>query len=454
MRKTASALAMLIIGALMLSLLAIPVNATTATSSSWQVGESWAMGKEVDFGSNIMENETEFNSLLQAAINMTIDDFDVQGQACYYLMFKVIGDTATTCTVEAKGAFKLATQVDVSVTGKLPVAGTYDDASEAMMPSSTVPKETKTISLDLTQKLGLVMTSTIIIQKSTMAITNMTLETNAAFMMEVDATNIPEVNSTGLLDKISYKNYDMGVKANVDVVMYMDFAPPLDLFQLPVVQGEVWYTNVSEVTVNGHISGLIDAHGLPDELLEEIFTEELENATGATQFPINLDRLTSPDGNITDGHFGPFTGEVPSMKMKCLNTMITRTVDGESREYLVIEVNDGQRILFSTAHNFISGAILTADSENMPIDMPEESEILFGLLGDDMSMEPMSSNDVASKIASIEDYTNDVANEANGQGSLADFFLRSPYLGTLMLIGAAAAIGVVLFIGTRGRRRM
>ena len=46
MRKIGSALALLIVGSFLVSFIAVPANAVTTLTASWEVGDKWAMGKK------------------------------------------------------------------------------------------------------------------------------------------------------------------------------------------------------------------------------------------------------------------------------------------------------------------------------------------------------------------------------------------------------------------------
>jgi hypothetical protein len=452
MRKIGSALAFLIVGLFLVSFIAVPANAVTTPITAWDVGDKWAMGKEMDIGANFTDMKGEIEDMIEGYLNLTVNKLDVDGTACFYVLFEVTSETATTYIVTSKVAMKLDTKIDVSVSGMLPAAGTYSYSDNPFNPDSTVAKQSKTVTVDVTEKLGVVMTTTAIVQKSSHAVSNITMQTNGAFCLEVDAINIPNVNSSSGQQVLSYKNYDLGVKACIDLTMYMDFSPALDLFQLPVMQGELWYTNSSTMTMSGQVTGFVDAHGLEDEWKESIFTEEFVEATGSSDFPINLDKLNSEDANITNGHFGPVTNEIPPMKMRCLSTSVTHEVNGVSKEYLVIEVNDAQKILYCPTLGFMCGGAVSTETDDMPVELPEGTDMFTGMLGDELSMDPLSADSVAGEISSIESYTSSVEKEATGGSSIADFFFSSPYLGTLMVIGAAACIGIILYVGTRGRK--
>jgi hypothetical protein len=451
MNKIAPAAAVLVVGLFLAGLFAMPVTADSSTSSAWKVGDKWAMGAEADYGANITDKQDEINELLKAYVNMTIDDLAVDCEAGYYVLFEVTGETATTYTVVAKVAVRLATHGNLEVTGQLPVAGTYNLEDNAMSPLSTVPKETKKISMELTEKWGLVVSSTITVEKASMAIAGITSDAKTAFSVEFDATNVPDVNSTDSSEIISYKNYDIGMEMVAGMEMNMDFTPSLDLFQLPVVKGETWYTNQSMVTVSGSVNGHFDAHGLTDEQEEQIFTEELKDATGATDFPITFDTLNTTDGKIKNGQFGPFYSNITSMKMQCLYTTVTKTVGDEQREYLLIRVNDGSKIWYSPDSKFMSGVSTSTDDSD--VDLPDEMSMLTSLTGSEVAMDPIDVETATKNIASIEAYTTKVASEVDGEGaSASDLFFKPPFLGVFFAAIGVLSIGIIAFYVVKTRK--
>ncbi|GEM_PF-4214853 len=448
MNKITSAASVLVAGLFLAGMLLMPLG--TASASDLEVGDRWAMGKEIDYGSNITANADMINSLLQSQANMTIDELEVNSKLAYYVLFEVTGETATTYTIMAKMAIRFATSAEIEVTGSMPVAGTYSTSDNAFSPYSAVAKESKTMSLKLEEKMGMVLTATTVVEKASMAITNMTWEYKGAFSLEADAKNIPDINTAEDVQTIAYKNYDVGVEVVAGLNLYMDFAPALDLYKLPVEEGEVWYTNTSMMTVSGSVNGHVNAHGLTDDQKAMIFTEELKNATGATDFPIDFANLNTTDGKITNGHFGPYYSNVTSMKMRCLYGHITHTVDGEERSYNLIQVNDGPKIIYSPELGFLAGMYMTVDE--IP-EMPEGVGSFATIFGNQMDMEPMDVAVASKNINSIESYTDKLASEVNDKGfNIGDFFFKAPFLGIFFLSLGVAAVAILAFFMTRPRK--
>ncbi|MDW5563562.1 MAG: hypothetical protein SA339_10085 [Methanomassiliicoccus sp.] len=452
MNKMTSAAAVLVVGMLLAGMLLIPAGTVSASASSLKVGDQWAMGKEVDYGSNITANENQLNDLLRSQVNMTIDKLKVDSKVAYYVLFEVTGETETTYSVTAKMAVRFATSANVEVTGSMPVAGSYSASDNPFAPSSTVNKVTKTMTVSLDEKLGMVLSATAIVEKASRAITNMTWTYKGAASVELDGKNIPDVNTSDGVQRISYKNYDVGMEMVAGMNLYMDFTPALDLLQMPVKQGETWYTNASTATVSGSINGHIDAHGLTDDQKALIFTEELANATGATDFPIDLRNLNTTDGKISNGQFGPYEYKVDPMKMRCLYGYIVRNVDDVDKQYMIIQVNDGAKFLYSPDAALMSGMYLSLDDTQIP-DLPEGTDYIMTILGNQVNLEPVDAQTASNNIASIESYTNKLTSDVDDSGfNISDFFFKAPFLGTFFGIIAVISVGVIVFFAVRPRK--
>ncbi len=453
MSKITSAAAVMIMGMFMVGIFAAPVNALIATAPTWEVDDPWAMGKEVDLGADLtdyIDNNSDLNDLLMYS-NMTIDDLNIDSMASAYVIFTVVSETDTTYTLTAKMAVKLATQANMKITGMLPAAGTYD-ADQNLWFGSDVPKETKIISAELTEKLGIVIGATAIVDKSSYAVNKIDWTLKCAMVLEAKAKNIPQINSTENQQIVSYKDYDLGMSLVAGANLSMLFTPALDLYQFPFSTNDAWYTNNSMVTVTGDISGSFNAHGLTAEQEEQIFTGDLKNATGSTKFPIEFDHLTSPDGEITDGNFGPYYGNITTMEMECLSGD-NETINGVDLDVFNIQIDGGAQMLYASGFKVLG---LSANIDSLPMDLPSEVSSIMAMMGNqDIAMDPVPVDTATAKIASIETYTDSVASQAGANGassSLADFFLKAPFTGIIMAVLAAVIITALLAIGLKSRK--
>lgn len=451
MHKITSAAAVLVVGLFLAGLMTVPLGTASASTSELKVGDRWAMGEEIDYGSNITADMGYINSMLQSQANMTIKELDIDSKLAYYVLFEVTGENDTTYTVTAKMAVRFATVASIEITGAMPVAGDYGVSEDLFSPSSTVAKETKTISLGLDEKMGMVLTATTILEKSTMAISNITWNYKGALTVDLNAKNIPDINTTETTRTIAYKNYDVDVEAVAGVNVYMDFAPSLDLLKLPVVQGESWYTNASMVTISGNVNGHVDAHGLSDDMKAQIFTEELTNVTGATDFPISLDKLTTPNGEMTKGTFGPYTANLTGTSMYCSRSTESHVVDGKARQYYIIQAGNGVRFLYSPDGGLFSGMSMSVDTDEM--NLPSSASYVTNFMGGQVDMAPMDADAVSSNIKSIESYTDKLAAEANDKGfNISDFFFKAPFIGILMVAIAAMSIAALALYAVKFRK--
>jgi hypothetical protein len=450
MSKITSAATLMVVGLFLLGMVMVPLGTASASDPVLKVGDRWGMGKEIDLGANVTSKLSYIDNLLKSQANVTIDRLSVDSKVAYYVLFEITGETATTYSITAKMAFRFATSANLKVTGGMPVAGTYGVYDNPFDPKSTVAKEAKTVSIDLEEKMGVVLTGTATVEKTSMAITNITWSFKGALSVEIDAKNIPDINTTGSVQIISYKDYDVGFEAVAGVDLYMDFTPALDLFQAPVVQGETWWTNETALTVAGSVNGHVNAHGLTDDIKAQIFTEELRNATGATDFPISFEKLNSPDGEIKNGKFGPYNSTVEPIKMRCMNGLVTHTVNGELKKYMKIQVNDGATFLYSQDEGFLAGMYMNMGG-SMPA-LPEEAGYVTALFGSQVSMDPMDAKVVSDKIKSIDAYTAKLTSEVKGGGLIQDFFFKAPYLGFFFVALGAISIGILAFFMTRPRK--
>jgi len=451
MHKITSAAAVLVVGLFLAGLITVPLGTASASTSELKVGDRWAMGEEIDYGSNITANMDAINGYLQSYANLTIKEMDVDSDLAYYVLFEVTGENDTAYTVTAKMAVRVATVANIEITGAMPVAGDYGVSEDLFSPSSTVAKEAKTMSLDLDEKMGMVLTATTILEKSTMAISNITWNYKGALTVDLNAKNVPDINTTETTRTITYKNYDVGVEAVAGMNLYMDFAPSLDVLQLPIAQGEGWHTNASTVTISGNVNGHVDAHGLTDDQKAQIFTEELTNATGATDFPISLDKLTTPDGEMTNGTFGPYTANLTGTSMYCSRNTESHVVDGKERQYYVIQAGNGERFLYSPDGGLFAGLSMSVDTDEM--NLPSSASYVTNFIGSQVDMEPMDADAASNNIRSIESYTDKLAAEANDKGfNISDFFFKAPFIGILMVVIAAMSIAVLVFYAVKFRK--
>jgi len=455
MSKFTSAAAMAIMGLFLVGMFAAPVNAVApeATAPTWEEGDSWAMGAEIDLGSNVTDNLSYINILL-GAYGFTVDDLDIESKASAYALFTVKDVTSTTYVLDAKLAFKFATQANVAVTGQMPKAGTYDDSLDLaeLFTSSSVSKETKTVSVDFTEKMGLVLTAEIVVNKTSYGVREIDWGLRTALSVDATAKNIPSLETNEEEDEqtLSYNDYDMGIDLIFRTDLTMAFSPDLVIYQFPFGLNDYWFTTPTNLTVSGEVSGSLNAHGLPADVNNEIFTEDLFNATGARNFPISFDQLTTPGGEIENGEFGPIEEEIPATMMECTGYM-SKTVGGVQYDVYTVQVDGGVEMYYSPGLRIIGGVF---ESGELPFELPEQLSSIIEMFDDEsMEMDPVSTSTAEREIASIEAYTTSIESQANGGNSLSDFFFKAPYLGIIMVVVGAIVIAAMLFIGMRARKR-
>jgi hypothetical protein len=444
--KITSIAAMMVVGLFMVGLLAVPLNVAAADPAQvpqWEKGDAWAMGKDTEYTPDEIDalkaslNEN-LSSGMFSALGIQITKLDPEARAQYYVLFEVVDKNATTYTVKAVTAVKVTTTMTVEVTGQFPKAGSYDSSEsplEEMFASDNL--EAKTISADLTERFGMVLTTYLNVTIDDLAIESLYGEYKAAASLDFDGKNIPTPEDDGNYLNLTYKNYDVWVAAHLDVDLSVVFTPALDLFQFPLVDGEDWYTNESEATVSGHISGSIDARGLPAEITDQIFTDEFKAATGVTGFPIELDDLSTDDGPFTDGSFGPQTSTIPSMWMHCT------AVDDDTYE---VTSDDGMDLEFSSTTGFLTSSSVTVDSstlsDDLPVDVPEQLSLVTSMMEPQtVDMETVSVETAQTNIDSISSYTSDVASSTPPSGGIDLVIVL-----VIVIVAAVILVGAVVMV--------
>ncbi|MDW5563563.1 MAG: hypothetical protein SA339_10090 [Methanomassiliicoccus sp.] len=454
MKKITSAAAVLVVMLLLAGMLLVPVGTVSASTSCLKVGDQWAMGKEIDLGSMITENKSSINDLLKSQANLTIDKLNVDSKANYCALIEVTGENETAYTIFAKTAVHITTSATVVVSGNVPVAGSYSASDNPFAPSSTVNKEAKTMCACFEENLCMVLSANITLEKSSMAISKMDVAGRFAGCMELDAKNVPIINTTDGNVAICYKDFDIGGNIAMGVRMNIVFNPALDLLQPPVEKGETWYTNASTATVTGCVNGRICTHGLTEDQKTEMISMGLKAVTGMDDLPFDPSMVFDhcfPAGGVG---FGPYEFTIPSMKMHCLDESIVRNVNCQDKEYLIIQVNDGAKLLYSPDLGFWAGAYLMVDND-MICHWLEGTDYFTAFQNKNVDLEPEDTGVAASDIASINDNTTRLTDDVNGAGyNITDFFLKAPYAGMFYAIAimAAVSVAVVAFVMIRPRK--
>ncbi|MGH8650521.1 MAG: hypothetical protein ACREUP_14635, partial [Burkholderiales bacterium] len=222
------------------------------------------------------------------------------------------------------------------------------------------------------------------------------------------------------------------------------YAPALDLFDFPINDGEAWLVANSTAAVSGRISGTIDVVGLNATEEQDLFdglNAFLESSpyvvTGLTGFPIVLQDITVTlvaVDYLRDGEFRNFAVPV-TQNLLARHTQVILADDQLHDVYLLstpaaIPSLPGCGWVYSPDDGFIVGFLCEAAPgvpsfalDNVP---PEAARQAVEQTQVEYAVTPPAGNPVL------------------------DFFVKSPYLGILLVLAAAVVIGALL---ARRRRR-
>lgn len=455
MGKMITAAVTLVTALFLVGLLVPAVSAEPAEAPAWQKGDKWALGGDASFSAknNATVNQalTQFISL-KTGMNAEEASAQVSTNAAIYALFEVTGVNDTAYVVSTKIAVKMEADMDASVSGQLPKAGTYNVPSPYLIPAES--KEAKTIKVVLGADFAFVLEGTTVFNKSS-AIESVDLSAKASAIISFDATNLPVFNDDEGQIAVSYQNYDIDAKLVFSLDVNVLFEPqPLDLFGLDLYDGKEWDVN-TVANISGEIGGFLDVKGLSEEMQEDFFDNELMKEAGVTAFPIKFVDLIPEDSKLSDGKFGAIERNIDLSFSAELRgdiyeiTMAGADEDGEDQAppgsgELASERSMalGLKYYYDPDQRFLSGAGVSMSIGDVPIDLSDFMPF----------MEPVSVSKAQSEINSIENFQADVEKRA-GSDNITDFFFDSPYIGLILIVVAAVVVGGALFMVTRARKK-
>lgn len=418
------ATAVVLVGALFLTGLAVPAAsaAPAAGAPEWGTGDQWALGWDPNL--RIKNNATVDENVTLAISRVTGLSFEqvkteLYADAAFYVLFKVTEATPDRYIISTKLALKLEADGEISVTGKFPQAGTYKlptSSPERLGSGKSVPDlsfipeedlEKKAAKVKLGADIALVAEGTIVLNK-TRAIESIRFDVRSSAVINLDATNFPQVDAEGGSMVIAYRNYDVAVKAVLTMDANVLFAPPLDLFGSDQNGGKDRDAGTT-ANVSGEIGGFLDIKGLSEGQEKELLERDLLKKANMTKFPVNFADLISEGRELSDGEFGPIEKEISAS--------------------------------FATK----LGAAFAGHSVDV-------GELPFNVLGLTPVLRPVEPNKAEREISSIASYRQDIEKRA-GDDNVTDLFFDPPYLGLMLVVVAAVVVGTALFLVTRARKQ-
>ncbi|MBC7107576.1 MAG: hypothetical protein H5T41_02105 [Methanomassiliicoccales archaeon] len=426
--------------ACVLSMSVPSVVSAQAEAPEWKEGDRWAIGSNFDLAPNLQETQSELEEFLEKA-NVTLTRFDLEGNGGSWILGEVTDVTDTEYEVTTKAGVKIAAELHITVEGAMPSAGTYNVGNPLIwlmsgMPG--VPKQQKEISIDLDEDFAIFASGKLILEKETLAIRSIDWQMKSSSTIDFEAKNIPSLETQGSNITITYTDYDISLRFDLNVNINVAFEPYLDIYQFPFDVGDSWLVD-SNATVSGTVSGFLDIKGLPDNVEEEIFSDEFVEATGITDFPIEFDKITIHDENVNihDGIIETF--EVPiHAELHCIEKRSIQLGDLGTIEVYVIQIDDShERIYYSNETKFLTKATTDLGFIELPSEIPYDP-----FQGTEVEI-TLADPDVAeSQLEQIASYQASISEEAIGGGNAGGL---SNWV-TLLVIAIVIAVVIIVII--------
>ena len=410
-----------------------------ANAPTWNEGDSWAMGKSIDLDAEFSEQLDHMEQILQNMTgSATLDEFNVQAMASAWLKAEVTSVTADEYIVQGKLAMRFNAEANVAATGEMPAAGikAWNDYD--------YPTTTKTISVDAAIDMAFVSETTVVFEKSTMAIKSIETTNKASMIASIKILNIPEtkLNFSDLSVTYSYRSIDASIDFDMILNVEASFAPALNVIEFPLSVGDSWSVS-SLASVTGSMSGFLDVKGLSSDDEEMLFDNQMLQNAGITEFPIDFSKLsTKGEPKIVNGTLIP-SNQYVNATMECTGLeLVTLPIYGEVAIYEIATNSGSEKFHYSDDIHFLTGVGSSLEGLGLPdelsgIPLPEV----------DMTMNQVTSQEAEQNIDVISAYQADLSGQAGGSGNgLGDLPTSLPMIGLILVIVILAAIVAVVMV--------
>ena len=339
---------LLLISVLLALVLTLAPMAGVAEEPVWQVGDQWAVGTEQDFSELFDAATEELRAELDNKTDIRSYSLSNEGVAGVYYTSEVVDDANDLFKVESELGFYIHVYSENSVTAKnVPLPGNYTDVREEYDEETdsyeyvNVPKADRTVTVKAGADFVARLSTTLFHQQDTLAVerAEMTFTLGASF--EFRGTNLPYEeygddewdNDTGTYEwyNFEYRTAAWGGSAEANYKLIIDFEPALNLYDLPITEGEIW-GGESNITVSGEIWGVIDLdepEGVPSDEMNKLY-DGLNDGFSEANITKNINRWSDL-----------FPLYIPStwMPFDDLNDEFNDEADGEVDLNLRIESN-------------------------------------------------------------------------------------------------------------------
>lgn len=448
MRQWFVPISILIVIACVLSITVPSVVSAQAEAPEWKEEDKWAMGSNFDLVPNLQETQSDIEEFLEN-INVTLTRFDLKGSGASWVLWEVTDVTNTDYEITMRAGVKIATELHITVEGEMPSPGTYNVGNPLIWIMSgmpDVPKQQKEISIDLDEDFAIFASGRLILEKETLAVKSIDWQMKSSSIIDFEAKNIPSLDIQGNSITITYTNYDISIRFDLNLNLNIAFDPYLDIYQFPFDVGDSWLVD-SNATVSGTIGGFLDIKGLPDNIKEKIFSDEFVEETGISDFPVEFDKITAHDENVNihDGIIEAF--EVPiHVELHCIEKRSIQLGDFGTEVYVIQIGNSQERIYYSNEIKFLTNATADLGFIELPPEIPYDpfqgTEVEIAIVDPDVA---------ESQLEQIASYQASISEEATGGGNAGNL---SNWVALLVIAVVIAVVFIVVILAfTRKKLR-
>jgi len=417
------------------------------------------VGKAVGYGLNLdlTAFAAPFLNMIRnnpSLYNITsIQQLNFTGSYDAWFYEKLVDKTTTYYQFQERSASGLKARWLFNATfNNLPPPGTHaGTVSSGLCSFSSVPKETGTVEIDGDFTALVTNSGTSWYTVASYTLHNSTDQMKSVIRASLTLRHVPSVESnfTSCSEKVTYVNRALTLSVDTSEALRQLFTPSLDYLNFPINDGENWYAN-SSVTVGAALSGTIDLRGLTAQQ-EADFFKNVTNAyqsvpglavTGLDHFPIDLAAIHITAGGVAVLENGQLHDQTQNVTLHLQATQATMTLaDGNFHTVYRISqyappgtCQPTLAAIYSPDDGMIIGIQLLSCSGTTPVPIAEWKNV---------PPDTAQSN--------IQKTETNYAPVAAAPSPLTDFFVRSPYLGFILVIVAVAL--VVAYIAIRRRKK-
>ncbi|HEX9340649.1 MAG TPA: hypothetical protein VF992_05695 [Thermoplasmata archaeon] len=430
-------------------LLLVPAHAAAdAPVPVHEVGDAVGYGATTDLGAVAAPFLAQLRAYDAADDNFTINELDFTGTSDIWTTTKVVDKTTDTYTIQMDAAAGAKAHYVANVTSlQSPMAGTYPgDTSSGYCVPAIPPTTTATTSFEMQVDYLATSSGTSTWNISDFAERASRTNTSVDYRTTSTMYNAPRVdfNFTACTTTVTYESGQTTTTEDITTDLRMAYTPALDFFDFPIVDNETWYA-FSNATLGGHIAGTIDVVGLsPEEeaqLLDSLnrsLTMSGFTVTGLDGFPIVLEDITImlvATPYLKDGEIHDITVPV-AFRLHARETKMTLADGNLHTVYLISETPVGGGGLFTSPCSYVYS--------------PDDGFIVGFVceLAPGVSFFELKNTPPADAERHIADTKDTYSLAARAPNPIADFFLRAPYFG-IVLIAAVAVVVAALLVRRR-----